>query len=254
MKRGRLSKEEQANRIRQLLSFIFIFRYATREQLDMFIKSTSGVLRPKRIIETSLSRGYIKRYYKSRLKRYIYHLSDEGKGLLHRHEPYIEYYKFNSRYATLNTFEHHNFLIEVFFMLRARLEIKEWTSEWVLRKDSSKWEKFPDGQITLPSGLKIAIEAENSYKNVSDWKDFIYRYSHDIERKPRYDAVFIIPLNKDYLTGIIVKLFNFAPDFAASRFIFTDIEMLKRDECFYGNEIYPLKDVFSLLEKRYLKQ
>ena len=89
---------------------------------------------------------------------------------------------------------------------------------------------------------------------VSDWKDFIYRYSHDIERKPRYDAVFIIPLNKDYLTGIIVKLFNFAPDFAASRFIFTDIEMLKRDECFYGNEIYPLKDVFSLLEKRYLKQ
>ena len=121
MKRGRLSKEEQANRIRQLLSFIFIFRYATREQLEMFIKSTSGVLRPKRIIETSLSRGYIKRYYKPRLKRYIYHLSDEGKGLLHKHEPYIEYYKFNSRYATLNTFEHHNFLVEVFFMLKARL-------------------------------------------------------------------------------------------------------------------------------------
>jgi hypothetical protein len=83
MNKGRLTKEEQAKRIRKLLSFIFIFRYATREQLEMFIKSTEGLLYPCRIIETSLARGYIKRYYKSLFGRYIYHLGDEGKSFLY---------------------------------------------------------------------------------------------------------------------------------------------------------------------------
>ena len=249
MNQGRLTKEEQANRTRQLLSFIFIFRYATRKEMDMFIKSTEGLLYPHRIIETCLSQSYIKRYYKSLFKRYIYYLSDEGKGLLYNYEPYIEYYKFDQRYAALNTYEHHSFLVETFFMLKKKVEMKDWISEWVLRIGKSRWEKYPDGQITLASGLKIAVEAETSYKNVSDWKDFIYRYSNDIERKAHYHAVLITTANKDYLTGVVIKLFNIAPEFSSKRFIFSDPEMLKKGECFYQNEVYSLKDAFSLLEK-----
>ena len=189
MNKGRLTKEEQAKRIRKLLSFIFIFRYATREQLEMFIKSTEGLLYPCRIIETSLARGYIKRYYKSLFGRYIYHLGDEGKSFLYDYEPY------------------------------------------------------------LPSGLKIAIEVETSYKNISDWKNFTHRYSHDIVRNPRYDAVFIMMGNKDFLTGAITKLFNFAPELSSKRFIFSDPAMLKINECFYQNEVRTLQEAFSLLDK-----
>ena len=249
MNKGRLTKEEQAKRIRKLLSFIFIFRYATREQLEMFIKSTEGLLYPCRIIETSLARGYIKRYYKSLFGRYIYHLGDEGKSFLYDYEPYIEYYKFDSQSAVLNTYKHHNFLIETFFMLKKQVEIKEWTSESVLRIGTSRVEKYPDGQMDLPSGLKIAIEVETSYKNISDWKNFTHRYSHDIVRNPRYDAVFIMMANKDFLTGAITRLFNFAPELSSKRFIFSDPAMLKINECFYQNEVRTLQEAFSLLDK-----
>jgi hypothetical protein len=65
MKKGRLTKKDQANRIRRLLSFIFMFRYAIREQLEAVIKSTEGLSYPARTIETCLKKRYIKRYYHS---------------------------------------------------------------------------------------------------------------------------------------------------------------------------------------------
>ena len=38
MKKGRITKEERADRIKTLLIFIYTFRYATRKQLEMFIQ------------------------------------------------------------------------------------------------------------------------------------------------------------------------------------------------------------------------
>jgi len=249
MKSGRLTQEERANRIRELLGFIFIFRYATRKQLDMFIKSTIGLSFPHRIIEASLSEGYIRHYYKPLCKCNIYYLTVAGKVLLYDYEAFIEYYKFERRHTGLNTFDHHNLLVEIFFLLKKHLEIKKWVSEWVLRVDRKRWEKLPDGQITLPSGLRIALEAETGYKDYSAWKDVIYRYRHDIERNTRYHAVLVIAVSQPYLEGIIIRLFNFAPEFCGKRFIFTDLEMLKTGECFYQNEVRTLQEAVSLLDK-----
>jgi hypothetical protein len=134
-------------------------------------------------------------------------------------------------------------------MLKKQVEIKEWTSESVLRIGTSRVEKYPDGQMDLPSGLKIAIEVETSYKNIFDWKNFTHRYSHDIVRNPRYDAVFIMMGNKDFLTGAITRLFNFAPELSSKRFIFSDPAMLKINECFYRNEVRTLQEAVSLLDK-----
>ena len=249
MKKGRLTKEEQANRIRRLLSFIFMFRYTIREQLEAVIKSTEGLSYPARTIETCLKKRYIKRYHHSLLGRYIYYLGDEGKKFIFHDEPYIDYYKFDYNSAALTTYNHHNFLIETFFMLKKILEIKEWTSESVLRIGKRRGEKCPDGRMDLPSGLKIAIEVEASYKDRAAWKGFTYRYNHDILRYRYYDAVFIMMANKDFLTGAIMKLHDFALELALKRFIFSDPEMLKINKCFYNNEVRTLQEAFSLIEK-----
>ena len=248
-KKGRLTKEKQGERIIRLLSFIFMFRYAIREQLEAVIKSTEGLSYPARTIETCLKKGYIKRYHHSLLGRYIYYLGNEGKKFIFHDEPYIEYYRFDSESAALSTYNHHNFLIETFFMLKKIVEIKEWTSEFVLRIGKRRGDKCPDGQMDLPSGLKIAIEVEAGYKNRADWKGFTYRYTKDIERYHHYDAVFIMMANKDYLTGAITKLFDFEPELALKRFIFSDTAMLKMNECFYRNETRTLQEAFTLVEK-----
>lgn len=249
MKKGRLTKEDQANRIRRLLSFIFMFRYAIREQLEMLIKSTDGISYPCRIIETCLKKGYIKRYHHPLLGRYIYYLGKDGKKFIFQDEPYIEYYKFDSESAALTTYNHHNFLIETFFMLKKIVEIKEWTSESVLRIGKRRREKCPDGRMDLPSGLKIAIEVEAGYKDRAAWKGFTYRYTSDILRYHYYDAVFIMMANKDYLTGAIMKLHDFALELSLKRFIFSDPEMLKMNKCFYNNEVRTFQEAFSLIEK-----
>ena len=249
MKRGRLTKEAQEKRIIRLLSFIFMFRYAIREQLEAVIKSTEDLSYPARTIETCLKKGYIKRYHHPLLGRYIYYLGNEGKKFIFHDEPYIEYYKFDSESAALSTYNHHNFLIETFFMLKKLLEIKEWTCESVLRIGKRRGDKCPDGRMDLPSGLKIAIEAEAGYKNRAEWKGFTYRYNYDILRHHYYDGVFIMMTNKDFLTGAIMKVHDFAKELALKRFIFSDPEMLKMNECFYNNEVRTLQEAFALVEK-----
>ena len=249
-----MTQEERIKRIKKLVSFIYIFRYATRKQMEELIRSTTCVMFPHRTIEAALSDGYIQYCYEAVSGCNIYYLTVAAKELIQDTEPFVDYYKFDKRHTGLNILKHQKFLVEAFFILRKHLEIKEWRSEWVLRVGRKKWQKIPDGQITFNSGLKIAIEAETSYKDITGWKDFVYRYRHDIERAPLYHAALIVAGNKDYLTGVIIKLFNFAPEFSHKRFIFTEPEMLKTGKCFYRNEVYPLKDVISLLEKEVVKQ
>ena len=51
MKKGRITKEEQARRFKLLLRFIFTFRYATRKQLDIFSKLIIGLKHPQWLVD-----------------------------------------------------------------------------------------------------------------------------------------------------------------------------------------------------------
>lgn len=250
--KGRLTLEEQERRFKLLCRFIFIFRYATRKQLDSFVENILNIKYSQWLIQYAQKQGLIKHYYEPIFRIKIYYLAKKGKDLLYHNEPLIEYYRFEKAYAGLNTFEHHNLLVDSFLLLQKQLEIKEWVSEWALRVGKKKGDKLPDGLIKLSCGLKLALEAETSYKTFSIWKWVAKRYRYDIE-KNCYHAVLIIAVHKNSLEGIILKLSNINLELCKKAFIFTDPVMLKTGECFYQDKVRTIQETLALVKQEFKK-
>jgi len=250
MKKGRITKEEQARRFRLLLKFIFTFRYATRKQLDTFSKLIIGLKYPQWLVEYSIKQGLISEYKEPEFISKIYHLTREGKSLLKAEEPKISYYHFEKRHAGMNTFGHHNLLVESFFLLQKHREIKEWVCEWVLRINKHKRDKIPDGLLILQDGVNLALEVETSYKTKEAWKTVVTLYRYDIEKISRYDAVLIVAPDMLNYESIKTKLYKLAPEFCARNFILTEVNMLRQDLCFYQAKAMSLTEVFSLLKEK----
>jgi hypothetical protein len=108
MKKGRLIQEEQNQRIKFLLGFIFNFRYATLKQMHTFIQLIMNLSYSRRLIAYCLKYGYLNAYYELSLKTKIYYLTQKAKDLLYSDEALIEHYHFEKSYAGLNTFVHHS--------------------------------------------------------------------------------------------------------------------------------------------------
>ena len=104
MKRGRLTRVEQAQRFKQLARFIFTFRYATRPQIDTFARLIIGLRYPQWLIEFSIAQGLIIEYKRQAFRNKIYHLTRKGKALIKPEEPNIDRYHFEKRHAGINTF------------------------------------------------------------------------------------------------------------------------------------------------------
>ncbi len=81
MGKGRITKEEQIYRIRMLLRFIFIFRYATREELFKFGQDRLKLSYPRWLIDYSVKQGFIATYREPALSLKVYYLTQRGKGL-----------------------------------------------------------------------------------------------------------------------------------------------------------------------------
>jgi len=245
-KRGRHTRKEQDRRLKQLLGFIFIFRYATRKQLDMFVKSTAKLLFPRRIIEFSLTEGYISAYKDSNFSTKIYHLTKKGKDFISNGEFSIKHYHFEKRHAGSNNFVHHNKLVETYFQLNRHLEIKKWLCEWVLRVGMDTG-RLPDAAIILHCGTKIALEVETSYKGLDAWEAIVTLYRYAIESISKYHAVLVVATD-DLFEGIETKLYNFDPEFSEKAFILSTFTMLKEGRCFYQGHPRSIKEVVSLLK------
>ena len=250
MKKGRLTKEEQGRRIKLLLNFIFTFRYAIRKQLDMFIWLNINLKYPQWLIEYTLKQGYINAYYEPTFRTKIYYLTQKAKDLLYDDEALIKHYHFDRSYAGVNTHIHHNILIEVYFLLKSRLNIKEWVCEWVLRVGIKRNEKIPDGLIVLPDGTKIALEVESRYKKISILKNVIAKYHYDIEKISRYHCVLIVAFSRLNYEGLKKRLYTIAPEFCADRFILTDLGMLEEGTCFYQDKLTRLEEALTLLRQK----
>jgi hypothetical protein len=247
MKKGRITKEEQARRFRLLLKFIFTFRYATRKQLDAFARLIIGLKHPQWLVDYSIKQGLITCYHEPVSKSKIYHLTLKGKSLIKNEEPKVSHYHFEKRHAGMNTFGHHNLLVETFFLLQKHLEIKEWVCEWVLRINKHKRDKIPDGLLILMDGLKIALEVETSYKTKEAWRTVVTLYRYDIEKISRYDAALTVAPDMLNYEGIKAKLYSIDPEFCNRSFILTEVNMLQQGLCFYQQGVRPITEALNLL-------
>jgi len=248
MKKGRLTKEEQARRFKLLLKFIFTFRYATRKQLDVFSRFIIGLKHPQWLVDYSIKQGLITSYHEPVSRSKIYHLTRKGKKLIKPDEPRVSHYHFEKRHAGINTFGHHNLLVESFFLLQKHLEIKEWICEWVLRINKHKKDKIPDGLIILSNGTNLSLEVETSYKTKEAWKTVVTLYRYDIEDTSRYDAVLVVAADMLNYESIKRKLYKIDPEFCGRNFILTEVNMLQQSLCFYQQGVRPITEALSLLK------
>jgi len=249
MKRGRLMKEEEVKRLKSLAGFMFNFRYATIRQIHTFIQLIMNLSYTRRLVSYALKNGYLNCYYEPTFRTKIYHLTQKGKDLLYGEEALIAHYRFEKSLAGVNTFIHHNILVEVYFLLKSHLDIKEWVCEWVLRMDKKRREKIPDALMILPDGTKIALEVESRYKKLAVLKSLVTMYRYDIEKISRYNAVLIVASSRPQYEGLKLRLFGLSPDFFNRRFMVTDIGMLEHGMCFYNGNSMHLEEAFNLLRK-----
>jgi hypothetical protein len=246
--KGRITKEEQARRFNLLLRFIFTFRYATRKQLDAFSKLIIGLKHPQWLVDYSIKQGLITSYQEPVSRNSIYHLTRKGKKFIKPDEPKVSYYHFEKRHAGMNTFTHHNLLVESFFLLQERLQIEDWICEWILRINKHRKDKIPDGLLILSNGLEIALETETSYKTKEAWKTVVTLYRYDIEKISKYDRVLIIAQDSDNYEGIKTKLYSIDPVFCPNSFILTEVNMLQQGLCFYQQSVGPITEALNLLK------
>ena len=251
MGKGRLTKEEQTYRIGMLLRFIFIFRYATRDQLLKFGHDRLGLSYQRWLIDYSVKRGFIATCREPALSLKVYHLTQRGKGFIAKSEPFSGHYRFGHKNAGLNTLEHQKAVIESYFSLHKQLEIKEWIPEWVIRKDRKTRSKIPDGIIVTSSGVKIALEVETWYKKKGAWEVVVYSYSREISytapEHSRYDAVLIVASSGYNYDGIKNRLFYIKPEFSKRAFIVADLLSLDTGDCFYRGKYMLLKEALRLI-------
>ena len=180
----------------------------------------------------------------------IYHLTRKGKALIKPEEPNIDRYHFEKRHAGINTFNHHNLVVESFFLLQKRLEIKNWICEWVLRINRHRRDKIPDGLVILHDDTKIALEAETSYKSRSAFKTVVTLYRYDIEKVSKYDVVLVVAQDAPNYENIKRKLYNISPEFCGRNFILTEVNMLRQNLCFYQDDLMFFKEAFRLLKEK----
>ncbi len=248
MRKGRLPKVEHIERIKALLVFIYTFRYATRKQIEMFIKVVMNLSYARRLMDYSIKHGFIKAYYEPLFRTKIYYLTFKGKERI-SDQAMVEHYYFEKSHAGLNTFIHHNNMIEAFILLKTRLDIKEWVCEWDLRKGKRVGEKIPDGLIRLTDGLNMALEVETRYKTLGVLKTFIKRYRYDIEKISRYQCLLVAASSRFNYDGLRMRLYNIAPEFCSRFIILADLGMLEIGTCYYQSKIMHIEEALRLLKE-----
>ena len=242
-------QEEQNKRIRLLAGFMFNFRHATLSQIHTFIQLIMNLSYTRRLISYSLKNGYLNSYYEPTFKTKIYHLTKKGKDLLYSDEPLIEHYHFEKSLAGTNTFIHHNILVQVYFMLKSHLDIKEWVCEWDLRRGKRTGEKIPDGLIILADGMNMALEVETRYKTLGILKTFIKRYRYDIEKISRYHCLLVVASSRFNYDGLRMRLYNIAPEFCSKFLILADLGMLELGMCYCQGKLIHLEEAVKLLKE-----
>ncbi len=252
MKKGRLTIEEHNRRLKLLLEFIFIFRYATRKQIYGFIQGVMKILSSQWLIEHTVRQGYLKAYNNLVLNAKIYYLTGKGKKAIYDDESLIGHYRFEKSHVGINAFIRQNMLVEAYFCLNCHLnlELKNWLCEWCLRIGRRRREKVPDGLFTSRDGKQIALEIETRPKNLSALKRMVDSYRYNIDKVSRYHGVLVVTDSRNYYEGLKVRLFHIASEFCGRAFLLADMEMLREGRCFYKENLCRIEEAIRLLERK----
>ena len=186
------SKKERLEKELKILWFIFKFKFATKEDLDLFGSCFLNHPHMRRTIENLLKKGFIKSFdIRSSIYTIGYCLKPAGvRAFLERFGFFKKYkYAFNPiDYGEL-LFDHRQGLIKTFFAMAKHNGI--WTSEWMVRKDyyrgrkiggrSRSRRRLPDAIYKVPDGDgKIDIEFERTQKSLTKWESMIEDLKRDI--------------------------------------------------------------------------
>ena len=250
MGRGRITKVEQERRMKLLLEFIFVFRYATRHQLFEFGRSVIGLASPRWLVDYACDKGLICSYPAPALRVKIYYLTTEGEDLIEGSR--IKPYHFERRLTHLDAVTKHCILVDVYLMCSRYLDaqLTHWETRWLLRIGSHRRVTIPDSAFSLPSGLKVSVDIELHYKGIEFFKKLISIYRYYIEKIYKYHALLIVVSHRRYCESLKRRFTRISPYFYQRSIIFADPEMLKQGMCFYNNEAMELNDAVELIRAK----
>ncbi len=254
MKKGRLTKQEQSLRFKLLFEFIFIFKYATRAQLDLYTQTAIKLQFPQRLIEYALNKGYLDRYYEPNLRAKIYFLTKKGEDFLYDNQPLIEHYAFEKGNTAESSFLKHNLLVDTYFMLNEYMEVglQKWKTGWLLRRSNrQRFGRLPDAVFVTAGAKIIAVEAVVGHKGLVSLKRMVNFYQSEIENNHNYQAVLIVASCTYRYDHLRKYLFAINPDFCPKAFILAEPEMLEQGgSCFYQGKLMTIEGAFRLVGKR----
>lgn len=249
MRKDRLTRQEQSLRFKLLLEYVFIFRYATRAQLDLFAQIAIKLRYPQRLIEYALSKGYLDRYYEPKFMTKIYFLTQKAKDFLYP-DPLIEHYSFEKGSIGEGNFLRHNLLVDTFFLLNRYIEasLKKWQSGWLLRRlNKRRSGTIPDALFITADSKKIAVDVITEHTGLASLKHMVNFYQAEIENNHKYQAVLIVASCTYRYEHLRKYLFAINPSFCPKAFILTEPEMLgETGSCFYQDKLRIIEVAFRL--------
>lgn len=250
MRKGRLTREEQVLRIKQLLEFVFIFRYATRPQLNLFAQTIMKIHYPQRLIEYTLKHGYLDRYYEPKFKTKIYFLTEKAKDRLFGDKPLIKHYGFEKTNIGENNFIEHSLLVDTYFRLNSYTEVnlKGWSCKWFLRRINEQTRgMIPSASFIIADSKKIAVEVVIQHKDIVSLRRMVTFYQHEVGDNLSYHAVLVVVDCTNQYEYLRRALFPIDPSFCSKAFILTELGMLEQGICFYQDKLRVTEEAFRLV-------
>ena len=250
MKKGRLTQEEHERRLKLLLEFIFIFRYATGYEIAEFSRHVIGITYSRWLVYYASSRGLVRSYYDPRYRVKVYYLTTIGKGLIYQQEALIEHYNFDKKHTGNCAFQKHRALVDAYLNISSHVElnIMNWQSEWMLRIGRKRCEPAPSSYFMLRSGTHVALELILERRNRNFLRQRILQtYSYLIGKIQKYHTLLIVTPYITSSKGIKKRLSFESPEFCRRYVIFSDPETLKAGQCIYKDEVRGLNDAFGLV-------
>ena len=250
MKKGRLTQKEHERRLKLLLEFIFIFRYATGYEIAEFSHRVIGITYSRWLVYYACKRGLVRSYYEPRYRVKVYYLTTIGKGLMYQQEALIEHYKFDKKHAGSCAFQKHRALVDTYLNITSHVElnIMNWQSEWMLRIRKKRYESVPSSEFLSRSGTHVALELILERRNREFIKKRIFeRYSYLITKLEKYHTLLIVTPDPASCKGVKKQVSYESSEFCRRYVIFSEPEMLKVGQCIYKDEVRGLNDAFGLV-------
>ncbi len=255
--KGRKIKEERRKNIKEVLKFVFIFRFAFHGELHRFVIKILKLSHSQRLIEACIKEGYV---LKSDLsddakqmvlyRKKFYYLTKKGVEQLDDSVPKEIYTFRKDRHINLKVVPHNGYVIEAYFFLIQKFNNAVWISEWIMRNNVKRRVRLPDGILVVDDKVKIAVEVEKTYKTEREWKEILSRYRRNI-RNSSCHGVLIVAMDNVF-EGIKKQVHKEDKNFPNQHIFLTSFKGLAKNRLLCYENVLSLDDMvrqFNLQEQ-----